>query len=164
MTRWPVVAWVVLLAAGCEISVGSSDKSGTGSTSGTTDPSDPVDGDDDDDDDNGTGTTPNTTDTPTTGTPGDCAGVFPGDYGGADQGAFEATVDPAAMTIAINGVDASAQFFDGVLDVASDGTVYGESQGYWMDGTIDLATCEMSGGWGVVELPGVDAGWWEAGP
>ena len=162
MTRWPVFAWVVLWAAGCEISVGSSDKSGSGSTSSTTDPSNPGGGDDDDDD--ATGTTPNTTDTPTTGTAGDCAGLYQGTYGGASTGDLEAEYFPATMEIAINDVDAADSLFDGVLDVAGDGSIYGESQGYWMDGTMDFDTCAMSGDWGVVAAPGIAAGFWEAGP
>jgi hypothetical protein len=53
-------------------------------------------------------------------------------------------------------------FLDGVLDLEEDGTMYGESQGFWADGTLDWDTCTLSGDWGAVQLPGVPAGWWEA--
>ena len=158
MARW---SWVVCVAmvGGCEISVGSdAGKSDTSTTDGS-DPSNP--GDDPDT------TDPDPTEDPTGGgtttAPASCAAVFPGTYGGADSGEFEAEYLPATSEILITSVS-SQGILDGVLSVDASGAVYGESQGYWMDGTIDLDTCAMSGDWGVVAAPGIDAGWWEAGP
>jgi hypothetical protein len=39
--------------------------------------------------------------------------------------------------------------------------MYGENDGYWMEGTLDPSDCSMSGDWGVVQFPGIDAGSWE---
>ena len=94
---------------------------------------------------------------------GDCAGTYDGTYDGADQGSFEATIDPVAGTVDVVDVDGSGGL-EGVLDLHADGTIYGESQGYWMDGTLDAGTCAMSGTWGVIAYPGVSAGTWRTTP
>jgi hypothetical protein len=114
-------------------------------------------GDDDDDDDDDDATTPDTVGSLTA-----CSRAFDGSYGGASSGRFEATVDALQMRVFVRSVSAE-DVLDGILDLEADGDMYGESQGYWMDGAIDVADCSMSGDWGIVEAPGVSAGWWEAG-
>ena len=89
-----------------------------------------------------------------------CAGDYSGTYDGYEQGSFDATLDAVAMRLSISDVDQSG-VFNGAADVQPDGTLYGESQGYWIEGAIDLATCAMGGDWGAVALPGVPAGTWQ---
>src|SRR5688572_14615348 len=120
MTRWTLV----LVVSGCSITVESDDKATIGdgtpedqtpSTPGTGDPVDPP-----------TGTTPD---------PGQgdgCDGVYPGVYGGAADGDLEAEVVSAEMLVYVYSVSGDG-FLDGVLDLEEDGTMYGESQGFWAD-------------------------------
>lgn len=117
-----------------------------GTTAGDDDDTTPA-GDDDDDDG------------PPGGSVAACAGDYTGTYDGYESGAFEATLNATAMTLAISDVEESG-LLDGVADVQADGTLYGESQGIWIDGSIDLDTCAMSGEWGSTALPGVPGGTW----
>ena len=94
---------------------------------------------------------------------GSCDGVYDGSYNGADQGDFTAEVDEAAAVIYVVSVNGSG-VLDGVLDIAGDGSLYGDNAGYWMDGSIDFDTCEMSGDWGVTAAPNLSTGNWVAGP
>jgi len=144
MTR---LTWFLVIAAGCEFNVDGSNPGDPSTGSGTTGPGSTAAGDDDDDGGGGGGS---------------CDGVYDGTYNGADHGTFSARLVESEARVYVAGI--SSSLLDGILDISSDDSVYGENNGYWMDGTLNRGTCSLSGTWGVVDLPNVDAGAWATTP
>ena len=157
MTRWLWSAkWIGLAAwvGGCAVTVGDEGLD-VGDALGDDDDDDVPAGDDDDDDDSDP-----VGDDDDDG--GNCDGTWDGVYDGAENGNFEARVVTSERRVYIS--DVSGNGLDGILDLSDDGALYGANQGFWMDGALDRSDCSMSGTWGVVELPGVDAGQWTTTP